>query len=231
MIALNIENLKGQIAITAEKAGRSPEDVKLVAVSKRFPVSAIHQAYQCGQLHFGENYIQELQGKVSEIPPGAKVHFIGHLQSNKAKIAAEHCHMIETVDSAKLAKKLNNHLLKLEKKLKILVQVNIGGDQNKAGIAPEAAEKLLDELAELDHLEVCGLMTIPPVESDTAKTRGHFVRLRKLGDKLYNKGFFTTRDTVEFSMGMSQDFPIAIEEGATIIRVGTAIFGQRPPLL
>lgn len=229
MIAENLKKIEQQIATAASNAGRLPEDIKLVAVSKRFPLSAIVEAFQAGQLLFGENYVQELQEKRPNAPGQAKFHFIGHLQSNKAKIAAEHCDMVETVDRFKLGKLLNNHSERLDRTLKVLVQVNIGEDTNKSGVAPENAEHLLNKLAELSNIHVCGLMTMPPIEANPEDSRVHFRKLRLLSEKLQAAGLFTDQKTPELSMGMSADFPIAIEEGATIIRVGTSIFGQRRP--
>ena len=229
MIAENLFRVGEKITEAARSAGRKPEEIKLVAVSKRFPATMIEEAVRCGQLNFGENYIQELQEKLGALPPQAKIHFIGHLQSNKAKVAAEHCEMVETVDSLKLAKKLANHLHGSSKRLQILIQVNIGNDPKKAGVHEDQVEELLNDLQDLNHLDIKGLMTMPPLETDQQNSRRYFAGLRELGERMKNKGLFPSKRTVELSMGMSQDYHIAIEEGATIIRIGTAIFGQRPP--
>ncbi len=229
MIAENIRKIKEQIAKSAKKAGRSPDGIKLVAVSKFVPAAKITEAYAAGQMIFGENYIQEVQGKRKQTPPEAIFHFIGHLQSNKAKIAAATCDMIETVDRLKLGKGLNNHLQTLHKTMDVLIQVNIGDDSNKAGVKNSEAAELLIALNNLPMIRVCGLMTMPPLVENPELSRPHFRSLRLLAEELQEKGLFPAIEKPELSMGMSNDFHIAIEEGATIVRVGTAIFGQRSP--
>lgn len=227
MITRNIQIVQEKIVEAAHKAGRTPKDIKLIAVSKHFSVNVINEAFAAGQLFFGENYIQELQSKKPLVPAEAIFHFIGHLQSNKAKIAAETCDMIETVDSFKLGKALNSQLESLNKSMDILIQVNIGGDPQKNGVTSDEAEELLHQLAELGRLRVCGLMTIPPLSVDPERSRCHFQNLRILAETFSAKKLFPQVTRPELSMGMSDDFHIAIEEGATIIRVGTAIFGDR----
>jgi hypothetical protein len=227
MISENIQRIKEKIAEAAIKAGRIPADIRLVAVSKRFPAAAICEAHGAGQRIFGENYIQEVQAKRDQTPPGVIFHFIGHLQSNKAKIAAATCDMIETVDSLKLGKALNNHLQILNRNMDVLVQVNIGDDSHKAGVKSSETEELLIQLNSLSNIRVCGLMTMPPLVEDAELSRPYFRDLRLLAEKLMQKGFFPAIERPELSMGMSSDFHIAIAEGATIVRVGTAIFGQR----
>ncbi len=227
MIAQNIRIVNEKIAAAAEKAGRRPQDIKLVAVSKHVSTDSICEAFAAGQSMFGENYIQEVQAKRGLIPPGVVFHFIGHLQSNKAKIAVETCKMVETMDSLKLGRALNSHLEKLGKNLDILIQVNIGKDPLKAGVTAEDVEGLLSNVRELTRLRVCGLMTMPPLTSNPEQSRPHFRNLRLLAEKLAEKKLFPHVSRPELSMGMSDDFHIAIEEGATIVRVGTAIFGHR----
>jgi pyridoxal phosphate enzyme (YggS family) len=229
MIAENIQRIKEKIANAAIKVNRSPDDIKLVAVSKRFPAAKIIEAYAAGQMIFGENYIQEVQVKRDQVPSPAIFHFIGHLQSNKAKIAAATCDMIETVDGLKLGKALNNHLQTLNKTMDVLIQVNIGDDANKAGVKSSETEELLINLNDLPRIRVCGLMTMPPLVEDPELSRPYFRSLRLLAEKLMEKGLFPAIEKPEISMGMSSDFHIAIEEGATIVRVGTAIFGERLP--
>jgi pyridoxal phosphate enzyme (YggS family) len=228
MISENIADIQKKIAIAATKSNRSPEDIKLVAVSKRFPVTVIQEAYAGGQTLFGENYIQEVQQKWPELPGQIRFHFIGHLQTNKAKFAAESCAMVETVDRLKLAKALNKRLEELQKEMDILVQVNIGEDPDKSGVSAEETENLLHELQSIPRIRVCGLMTMPPIEPAPELSRPYFRSLRLLSEKLSGKNLFFDNDRIELSMGMSSDFHIAIEEGATIVRVGTAIFGNRP---
>jgi pyridoxal phosphate enzyme (YggS family) len=226
-ITENILSIREAMTDAAKSCNRDPETIKLIAVSKRHPLSSIKEAMKAGQFHFGENYIQEASQKIKAIPERATFHFIGHIQSNKAKQAAELFGMIETVDRFKLAKVLNNHCKKLDKKLDILIQVNIGNDPNKAGISPEKAEELLKQLIPLKQLRPLGLMTIPPLSEHTEITRKHFKNLRLLSTALGKQSLFASNE-IELSMGMSHDFRIAIQEGATIIRVGTLIFGKRP---
>lgn len=229
-IAANLDRIKKSIASAAAKCGRTPDDIQLVAVSKRFPSSAICEALEAGHTVFGENYIQEAEQKITEIGDRAVFHFIGHLQRNKAKTAAALFDVIETVDSLKLAAALDKHLQNLDRTIKILVQVNIGEDPNKAGVAAEETEQLLRDISVLSNLKAVGLMTMPPLTLSAEEARPHFRSLRKLSEELKKKNLFAPDHKIELSMGMSNDYPVAIEEGATIIRVGTAIFGQREPL-
>jgi hypothetical protein len=229
MIQHNIEFLKKDIAEIARKCGRDEHSVRLVAVSKRFPVEAILEAQQAGQLLFGENYIQEAQEKFMIAGKEVLFHFIGHLQSNKAKIAAELFTMIETVDRFKLAVALNKHLLTMDRQLDILIQVNIGGEDSKSGVQPEDAEKLLQDITKLPMLRPRGLMTMPPFTENPEDARPFFRELRMLADALALKNLFFDNKNIELSMGMTNDYPVAIEEGATLVRIGTAIFGERSP--
>jgi len=228
MIAENLEHLKKSIAQIARNCGRDENSVRLVAVSKRFPPEAVIEAKNAGQLLFGENYIQEAQEKFDLIGNAVQFHFIGHLQSNKAKIAAELFAMVETVDRIKLAAALNKHLLALDRTLDVLVQVNIGKDDNKSGVQPEDAEKLVQEIGRLPKLRVRGLMTMPPFTENPEDARPYFRNLKRLADSMAEKSLFYDNKNIELSMGMSHDYPIAIEEGATLVRIGTAIFGERP---
>jgi len=228
MISENLAAIQEKIAKAADASNRSPEDIKLVAVSKRFPVTAIQEAYAGGQTLFGENYIQEVQQKRPELPEQVHFHFIGHLQTNKAKIAAESCSVVETVDRLKLAAALNKRLDELQKDMDILVQVNIGEDPGKSGISAEETENLLYELKSFSRIHTCGLMTMPPIEPSPELSRPYFRGLRLLAEELSGKDLFFDNSRIELSMGMSSDYHIAIEEGATIVRVGTAIFGNRP---
>ncbi len=229
MISHNIDAIKLKIAMTAQRCGRAKDSVKLVAVSKRFPSSAIKEALTAGQFHFGENYIQEAQEKYQKLGKDIHLHFIGHLQSNKAKIAAQIFSMVETVDSIKIATVLNKHLEKLDKNLDILIQVNIGCDENKSGIAPENTRDLLVEISNLPKLNPLGLMTITPFSKSPEHSRPFFRDLRILSEKLKKDQLFYDNNQVDLSMGMSNDYHIAIEEGSTLVRLGTAVFGQRSP--
>lgn len=229
MIQANIEYLKSRIAKVALNCGRPADSVRLVAVSKRFPASAIEEAQHAGQTIFGENYIQEAQEKYEVLRGNVQFHFIGHLQSNKAAIAAELCTMVETVDRIKLAKVLNKHLHQIDKKLDILVQVNIGEDVKKSGVKADQAAELLKKIGEYDRLRPLGLMTMPPLHNDPEGSRVYFRKLKSLAEMLGERKLFHDNSAIELSMGMTNDYEIAIEEGATLVRVGTAIFGQRPP--
>ncbi len=228
-IAQNIRYLLNNINSIAQSCDRDPDRIRLVAVSKRFPVEAMYEAQEAGHMLFGENYIQEAVQKHPLLKDKTQLHFIGHLQSNKAKVAAEIFSMIETVDSLKLATILNRHLTALQRKIDILIQVNIGLDSHKSGVEPSQAEQLLNELSKLPMLKVQGLMTMPPFTEDPEEARPYFRDLRILADSLARKGLFFNNNAVELSMGMTNDYHIAIEEGATLIRIGTAIFGERPP--
>lgn len=228
-IQQNIHNTLSNINTIAQACGRDPKHIRLVAVSKRFPADAIQQAQEAGQNIFGENYIQEAQEKHKFLGDSTSFHFIGHLQSNKAKIAAEIFSMIETVDRVKLAQALNRHLANLHRELDILVQVNVGMEDQKSGVEPAQAEQLMREISELPRLKVRGLMTMPPFTADPEEARPYFRKLRLLAENLAEKELFYDNNAVELSMGMTSDYHVAIEEGATLIRIGTAIFGERPP--
>ncbi len=221
-IQKNLEIIEERIATACEKAGRSRDSVKLVAVSKRKPAEAVLEAAEAGQILFGENRVQEAQTKIPMCPPNLHWHLIGHLQSNKAKIAASGLfRMIHSVDSEKLLRALDEHAAT---PLPILIQVNISGEGSKSGCSPDEAAALIDAANACSQVEVHGLMTIPPFTPDPEKARGVFSNLRKLRDELQET---TGTPLPELSMGMSHDFEIAIQEGATFIRVGTDIFGRR----
>lgn len=229
MISENLNTLDEDIRRCAENCGRNPADIQLVAVSKRFPVDVIKEACRAGQIVFGENYIQEAVEKKQLLGEQARFHFIGHLQSNKAGIAARYFDVVETVDRAKIGSALDRHLQDLDRSLDVLVQVNIGLDSRKSGVLPQNLEQLLMDLQPLKRLRVNGLMTMPPFTSDPEEARPFFRQLRQLGVKMRDKGLFQSTADLELSMGMSGDYRVAIEEGATSIRIGTAIFGDRPP--
>ncbi len=228
MIKQNLIDIQNRIKHSALLSKRDPDEIQLIAVSKKVSIPAIEEAALCGQFHFGENYIQEAVQKKEMLGERVGMHMLGHLQSNKAKIAAQIFYMIQTIDSIKLASALARHLDALGRTMKILVQVNIGNDPNKSGIMPEKAEELLQQLKVLDTIATVGLMTIPPIASSPEEARPHFRALRSLAINLSRKELFQDNRKIELSMGMSDDFEIAIEEGATMVRIGTAIFGQRP---
>ena len=228
MIQENLHKIRETISEVATHCNRNPEDIRLVAVSKRFPVEVMREAIAAGQMIFGENYIQEAVQKKNLLGEVVKLHFIGNLQSNKAKFAVDTCSMVETVDRLKIAKAMNRYLEETEHSLDVLIQVNIGFDQNKSGVSPDESETLLKKIRDLPRLRVRGLMTMPPFMEDPEAVRPFFRDLRRLSEKLEDKGLLGDHGKTELSMGMSQDYQVAIEEGATLIRVGTAIFGQRP---
>lgn len=227
-IKTNLNSLWKKIEDAAMRADRNPKDISLVAVSKKMPVNFVKSALDAGQKIFGENYLQDAQKKIKEIGPGPEWHFIGHIQSNKAKSVASLFDMVHTVDRLKLAKALDSHARSMEKILSVLVQVNVGQERQKAGIQPDKTEELLKTIQQLDSLHVKGLMTMPPYKENVEEVRPYFRALREMAEEFTRKGYFYQKEKVELSMGMSHDFEVAIEEGATLIRVGTAIFGPRP---
>jgi len=197
--------------------------VKLVAVSKTVDQGRIKEAWHAGQHIFGENYLQEAKAKIAALGPGPAWHFIGHLQSNKAKAAVELFGLIHGVDRLKLAQALEKAAAQMGKVQEILIQVNLAGEESKSGTSPEAAAGLLQEIGQLPHLRVKGLMTMPPF-LDPEEVRPYFRALRELRDRLEQ---LDLGKLPELSMGMSGDYEVAVEEGATLVRVGTAIFGRR----
>jgi len=223
-IANNLEKVRRRITAAARKAGRDPAGVQLVAVSKTVDTARIKEALAAGQQSFGENYLQEARGKIAALGPGATWHFIGSLQTNKAKAAVELFHLIHSVDRLHLAQALEKAAAGREKVQEVLLQVNLAGEASKSGAPPAAAPELLREIARLPHLRVVGLMTMPPWLDDPEAVRPYFRGLRELRDRLLQ---LMICPLPELSMGMSGDFETAIEEGATLVRVGTAIFGRR----
>ncbi len=228
MICNNLKQIRSVINTTALNCGRDPQKIKLVAVSKRMPAEMVKEAHQCEQIFFGENYLQDAEAKIHQSPSSLHWHFIGHLQSNKAKTAAKLFQMIETVDRLKIARALDRHAGAFKKKLDILVQVNVGRESQKSGILPEDTPEFLKALQPLTNLRVCGLMTMPPYGREPEESRPFFQTLKKLSLELAAENCFYNNTAIELSMGMSGDFTVAIEEGATLVRVGTAIFGTRP---
>ena len=209
------------MAAACKKADRRRSEVTLLAVSKTKPPAAVREAADCGLRLFGENKVQEAQSKVSMCPTGLEWHLIGHLQSNKAKVAANLFQMIHTVDSLKLLQALERHA---STTLPVLLQVNIAGEAAKYGMMPEEVAGVIEAANQMSKCEVHGLMVIPPFSPDPEKTRIHFSSLRKLRDQLQEK---TGTPLPELSMGMSHDLEVAIEEGSTWVRIGTDLFGKR----
>lgn len=224
-ISKRVERIREKIRYASEKSGRSPEEITLVAVTKTVEVERILAAIKAGLRVFGENYIQEARKKIEEINEPVEWHFIGHLQRNKARYAVRLFDMIETVDSVRLAGEIQKRAELVNKVQPVLVQVNVSGEQSKSGISPDELPELLKFLSKSTSLAFRGLMTMPPYFHDPEKARPYFSELRHLRDRMAAK--FPSLSFSELSMGMSGDFAVAIEEGATIVRIGTAIFGER----
>jgi pyridoxal phosphate enzyme (YggS family) len=225
-IAGNLLHINERIRAAAEAAGRDPASVRLVAVSKTRPVADIVAAFQAGQRLFGENYIQELVPKLADVTDPVEWHVIGHLQSNKVKYIAGQVALIHSVDRISLAQEIDRQWGKLRKVCDILIQVNISGEGSKSGTTGAGALQLVRECALLPHVRVMGLMTMPPIFDDPEAARPYFAELRRLAESVTAEGIAGV-EMKELSMGMSGDFEAAIAEGATLVRVGTAIFGSR----
>jgi PLP dependent protein len=231
MLRENLERIEAQIAMACREAGRPRAEVALMAVSKVHPVSAILAAEALGIRLFGENRVQEFQEKSAALgasgTAGAAFHLIGHLQSNKAARAAELFSSVDTLDSLSLAERLNQAATRLGRRLAVLIEIKLSHEPSKAGITPDSAELplLLEHLPGLTALELRGLMTVPPYLNDLMAVRPYFAQLRKLRDRLAAE--HPRLSFAELSMGMSHDFPVAIAEGATQVRIGTALFGAR----
>jgi len=217
LLKQRLEQVESRIAAAAERAGRKRPDILLIAVTKKFPASVIREAYELGLRDFGENYVQEFEAKRPELGacPGVRFHLIGHLQSNKAKTAAEIFDVVQTLDTAKLARRLD---AQLGKPLDVMIEVKLSAEEAKAGAAPEDVPALVEAIRGCAKLRLLGLMTIPPWSEDAEKSRPYFARLRALAGE---------NQLPQLSMGMSHDLEVAIEEGATMVRVGTALFGPR----
>ena len=226
-IAENLAHLHEQITEACRRSNRSESDVALMAVSKVHPVEAILEAYAAGQRLFGENRVQEFHEKSPHLTEltGAKFHLIGPLQSNKTAKAAELFDAIDAVDSLKIAQRLNTTAAALRKKLPVLIEVKLSHEESKHGLAPEELPSLLTAMNDLESIETVGLMTVPPWSEDAEVARPYFRELRRLRDESAARFPRVT----QLSMGMSNDFTVAIEEGSTCVRVGTALFGRRVP--
>jgi pyridoxal phosphate enzyme (YggS family) len=221
-----LEQVESRIARAAARAGRKRSDILLVAVTKKFPAAAIREAYALGLRDFGENYVQEFDAKHAELADcaGARYHFIGHLQSNKSKKAAEIFDVVHTLDSAKIARRLDGDAAGpgpgpgKAPGIEVLIEVKLSTEPAKAGVAPGEAPAIVEAILGCPHLRLLGLMTMPPWSDDAEKSRPYFARLRELAAE---------NSLQHLSMGMSHDLEVAIEEGATMVRVGTALFGPR----
>lgn len=228
-----IADIQQRVVSAAAKAARTADQVALMAVTKTFGPESILEAYYAGLRLFGENRVQEFAGKVDQLAglSGAEWHMIGHLQSNKASKAVELFSGVDSVDSVRLADRLNASAAERGKKLKALIEINVGGEAAKSGVDPKSQElwQLLESAPKWPQLEIQGLMTVPPFTEDPEGARPYFRRLRELRDRIAGRKLGGISMDV-LSMGMSHDFEVAIEEGSTCVRLGTAIFGARPKL-
>jgi len=226
-IQSRLKRVKDQITEAALACGRDPKTIKLIAVSKTVPADRILAAIGAGVTDLGENYVQEAREKIEALGrETVSWHFIGHLQTNKAKYVVRLFDLIHSVDSLKLAKELDKRARAVGKVQKVLVQVNISGEATKSGIETEQAVALVRQMALLDNLAICGLMTMPPYFNSPEKVRPYFKALKDLGNRVRTEAIANV-DMAELSMGMTGDFEAAIQEGATLVRIGTAIFGHR----
>jgi pyridoxal phosphate enzyme (YggS family) len=229
-IVENVARVRERITSAAGRAGRDPKEITLMGVSKTFPVERIREAYAAGLRMFGENRVQEFADKAGSLHDLADVewHLIGHLQSNKAAKATELFGAVDSVDSVRLAEKLNGAAEKAGKTLPILIEINVGGEDAKSGVAPasEELEQVLMAASRWGNLRIRGLMTVPPYSENPEDARPFFRHLREVRDEISSRNLLAIRMDV-LSMGMSHDFEAAIEEGSTCVRVGTAIFGER----
>ena len=229
-LAARLTAVRERIAAAANASGREPEEVKLIAISKTHPASVIRTLIELGAGDLGENRVQEAEEKIAEIGRDrARWHLVGHLQANKARRAVNLFEVIHSLDSRDLAQRLDRLCAEEgREKLPVLIQVDLGHEETKSGIDESELTDLVESLKSLTHLELIGLMTLPPFFDDTEQSRPFFRRLRELRDELGSGGAFGNRKG-ELSMGMTHDFEVAIQEGATMVRIGTAIFGERVP--
>jgi PLP dependent protein len=226
-IAENLERVRSQIAEAAKRAGRSLDDIELVAISKTHEAERVRAALDAGQQLFGESRVQEARAKIPLLPSSARWHFVGRLQKNKIRHALPLFELCHSVDSVELAREINRIADEEGLHPRVLLEVNVAGEGSKIGFAPDSLRAGMETLLDLPRLSIEGLMTIPPLAPEAEASRQYFSALRDLRDQ------FATQFQIELpqlSMGMSGDFPVAIEEGATLVRVGTAIFGKRTPM-
>lgn len=222
----NLGNVRRHMAEACEKSGRALEEVKLIAVSKTKPVSALEEAYACGCRDFGENKVQELVDKYEALPKDIRWHMIGHLQRNKVKYIVDKVYLIHSVDSLRLAQEIEKEAAKHKKTVNILLEVNVAEEESKFGVTPDDVLELVKEVVKMPHIRIKGLMTVAPYVENAEENRPYFGKLKKIFVDIIHKNI----DNVfmeEISMGMTGDYEVAITEGATYIRVGTGIFGER----
>ena len=229
-LAVRLADVRARVGAAAQRSGRQPDEVRLIAISKTHPASAVKQLIELGAVDFGENRVQEAEGKIAEIEnEKVRWHLVGHLQANKARRAVNLFDVIHSVDTVDLAQRLDRLCVEEGREtLPVLIQVDLGHEETKSGIDESELNHLVESLGPLTRLKLIGLMTLPPFFDDPEQSRPFFRRLRKLRDELNQRGAFGDQSG-ELSMGMTHDFEVAIEEGATMVRIGTAIFGERIP--
>ncbi len=227
LIAENLERVREQIAQAAAKAGRSADELELVAISKTHDAAKVREAIEAGQRLFGESRVQEARAKIPELPSNLRWHFVGHLQKNKIRHALPLFELTHSVDSLALAEDINRIAEEDGLHPRVLLEVNVAGEGSKFGFQPDRLRAEMESLLALPRLSILGLMTIPPIAEEAEASRKYFVQLRELRARLQTEFHV---DLAQMSMGMTQDFAVAVEEGATLVRVGTAIFGERSKL-
>jgi len=220
----NLERVREQIAQAAAKAGRDVKDVELVAITKTHPAEKVREAVEAGQTLFGESRVQEARSKIPELSSNIRWHFVGHLQKNKIRHALTLFEMIHSVDSLGLAQDINRIAEEQGVHPRVLLEVNVAAEGSKFGFSPDKLRDQMEQLLALPRLSILGLMTIPPLAKEAETSRKYFVQSRELRDRLQTEFHV---DLAQLSMGMTEDFAVAVEEGATLVRVGTAIFGER----
>ena len=230
LLAVRLADVRARMSAAAQRSGRRPDEVRLIAISKTHPATVIKQVCQLGATDFGENRVQEAEGKIAEIGrEKVRWHLVGHLQANKARRAVNLFDVVHSLDTLDLAQRLDRLCAEEGREsLPVLIQIDLGHEETKSGIDESELNHLVESLGPLTRLKLIGLMTLPPFFDDPEQSRPFFRRLRELRDELNQRGAFGER-TGELSMGMTHDFEVAIEEGATMVRIGTAIFGERIP--
>jgi len=226
-IAENLERVRKQILHAASKAGRTVDEVELVAITKTHPADNVREAVEAGHTLFGESLVQEARVKIPELPSNLLWHFVGHLQKNKIRHALPLFELFHSVDSLALAQEMDRIAADEGMRPRVLLEVNVAGEGSKLGFAPDKLREQMEALLALQRLSILGLMTIPPLADKAEASRRYFAQLREVRDRLQTEFHV---DLPQLSMGMTQDFPIAVSEGATLVRVGTAIFGERSNL-
>ena len=226
MVQEQLNEVRQKIVQACERAGRNPSEVKLIAVSKTKPVSMIEEAIACGQTVFGENKVQELCDKIPQLPANLEWHLIGHLQRNKVKYIVDKVALIHSVDTVRLAKQISQEAIKAGVTVQILLEVNVAREESKFGFMEEEVEEAVREIAAFPNIQIVGLMTIAPFVADPEENRIYFKKLHQLCVDINKKNIDNIRMS-ELSMGMTGDYEVAIEEGATMVREGTGIFGTR----